>query len=218
MSSLKTIKTEITATELSSGINLGTTNLIAVSKTKPMDQIKSVIDEGQVHFGENKVQEAVEKWEDVKKSRTDLKLHLLGALQTNKVKNIFGVFDYIHSLDRLSLAQKLSKEVEKRGYCPKLFIQVNTGKEEQKSGIYPEKLKEFADICRETYKLEVVGLMCIPPVNSNSRDHFELLRELAHDNGLKELSMGMSADFKIAINCGATFIRVGTSIFGKREK
>ena len=218
MDGLKKVKKEIEDAETACGKNLGDTKLIAVSKTKPMDQIKKVIDQGHLHFGENRVQEAISKWEDVKKIRKDLKIHLLGPLKTNKVKKVFSLFDYIHSLDRLPLVEKLSREAQERGFCPKLFIQVNTGKEEQKSGIYPENLKDFIKLSRKTYGLDVVGLMCIPPINEQPQKHFSLLRDLANDNDLKELSMGMSADYKIAIKYDSTFIRIGTAIFGEREK
>ncbi len=217
MCGLKKVKKEIEVAEITYGKILGNTRLIAVSKTKPMDQIKKVIDQGHIHFGENRVQEAISKWEDVKKKRNDLKIHLLGPLQTNKVKKVFSLFDYIHSLDRLSLAEKLSQYSKEKGFCPKLFVQVNTGKEEQKSGVFPERLAEFLNSCRETYDLDISGLMCIPPINESPESHFEILRDLANDNDLTELSMGMSADFKIAIKYGSTFIRVGTAIFGERE-
>ena len=218
MSSLENVKKEIEDAEIVFGKKKGVTKLIAVSKTKPMDQIKKVIDKGQLHFGENRVQEALSKWEAVRSNKRDLKIHLLGPLQTNKVKKVFSLFDYIHSLDRLSLAEKLSRETQERGYCPKIFVQVNTGKEEQKSGVFPENLNKFINSSRKTYDLDVVGLMCIPPLNEKPEKHFSLLRDLANDNGLKELSMGMSADYKIAIKYDSTFIRIGTAIFGEREK
>ena len=218
MCGLEKVKKEIKDAEIVFRKKQGVTNLIAVSKTKPMEQIKKVIDKGQIHFGENKVQEALSKWEVVKSNRKDLKIHLLGPLQTNKVKKVFSLFDYIHSLDRLSLGEKLSREAQERGHCPKVFVQVNTGKEEQKTGVFPENLNEFMNTIRKTYELEVVGLMCIPPINEKPEKHFCLLRDLAIDNGLKELSMGMSADYKIAIKYDSTFIRIGTAIFGEREK
>ena len=218
MCGLEKVKKEIENTEIVFGKKQGVTKLIAVSKTKPMEQIKKVIDKGQVHFGENRVQEAISKWEVVKSDKRDLKIHLLGPLQTNKVKKVFSLFDYIHSLDRLSLAEKLSREAQERGYCPKIFIQVNTGKEEQKSGVFPENLTDFINSNRKTYELDVVGLMCIPPINQKPEQHFALLRDLANDNGLKELSMGMSSDYKIAIKYDSTFIRIGTAIFGERER
>ncbi len=218
MYGLEKVKKEIEDAETVFDKKKGVTKLIAVSKTKPMDQIKKVIDKGQIHFGENRVQEAIIKWEVVKSNRKDLKIHLLGPLQTNKVKKVFSLFDYIHSLDRISLAEKLSREAQERGFCPKIFVQVNTGKEEQKTGVFPEKLNEFINLSRKTYGLDVVGLMCIPPINEQPQKHFSLLRDLANDNDLKELSMGMSADYKIAIKYDSTFIRIGTAIFGERER
>ena len=217
MSKLEIIKKHITEQEIEAGRKKGSVKLIAVSKTKPMDQIKPVVDEGQIHFGENKVQEALLKWQEFKIRNKDIDLHLLGPLQSNKVKKVFGLFDYIHSLDRNSLAEKISDEVQKKGFCPKIFIQVNTGLEQQKSGIEPEKLPEFLSVIRKNMDLNIVGLMCIPPINEASEKHFKFLKNLADENGLLELSMGMSSDYITAINCGATFVRVGTAIFGLRE-
>ena len=217
MSKLEIIKQHITEQEIEAGRKKGSVKLIAVSKTKPMDQIKPVVDEGQIHFGENKVQEALLKWQEFKSENKNIDLHLLGPLQSNKVKKVFGLFDYIHSLDRNSLAEKISDEVQKKGFCPKIFIQVNTGLEQQKSGIEPEKLPEFLSVIRKNMDLNVVGLMCIPPINQSPEKHFKFLKNLADENGLLELSMGMSSDYITAINCGATFVRVGTAIFGLRE-
>ena len=217
ISKLETINNQIALQEIQADRKKGSVNLIAVSKTKSMDQIKPVIDEGHSHFGENKVQEALLKWKEFKSENKDIDLHLLGPLQSNKVKKVFGLFDYIHSLDRNSLAEKISDEVQKRGFCPKIFIQVNTGLEKQKSGIEPEKLPEFLSLIRKTMDLNIVGLMCIPPINEIPETHFKFLKKLADENGLLELSMGMSSDYKTAINCGATFVRVGTAIFGLRE-
>ena len=217
MSKLEIIKQHITEQEIEAGRKKGSVKLIAVSKTKPMDQIKPVVDEGQIHFGENKVQEALLKWQEFKNENKDIDLHLLGPLQSNKVKKVFGLFDYIHSLDRNSLAEKISDEVQKKGFCPKIFIQVNTGLEQQKSGIEPEKLPEFLSVIRKTMDLNIVGLMCIPPINEAPEQHFKFLKKLADENGLMELSMGMSSDYITAISCGATFVRVGTAIFGSRE-
>ena len=216
MYGLEKVKKEIEDSEIAFGRVPGKTKLIAVSKTKPMDQIKKVIDKGQIHFGENRVQEAISKWKNVKKNRDDLKIHLLGPLQTNKVNKVFELFDYIHSLDRISLAEKLSQTAQAKGYCPKLFVQVNSGKEEQKSGVFPENLGEFLKTCREAYNLDIIGLMCIPPVNEAPEFHFMVLSDLAQKYGLTELSMGMSADYKISIKYGSTFIRIGTAIFGER--
>ena len=217
ISKLETIKNQIAEQEIRAGKKKGSVKLIAVSKTKPMNQIEPVIEEGQSHFGENKVQEAALKWQEFKKKNKTIDLHLLGPLQSNKVKKVFGLFDYIHSLDRNSLAEKISDEAQKRGFCPKLFIQVNTGLEEQKAGIEPEKLNDFVKSIRKSLDLNIVGLMCIPPINDAAETHFKLLKKLADENGLLELSMGMSSDYVAAIKCGATYVRVGTAIFGLRH-
>ena len=191
--------------------------LIAVSKTFPEEIIKKVIEDGHKIFGENKVQEAFSKWKSLKNNYDNLELHLIGPLQSNKVKKVFGLFDYIHSLDRNSLAEKISDEAQKKGFCPKIFIQVNTGLEQQKAGIEPEKLNEFMNTIQKFMDLNIIGLMCIPPINEAPETHFRLLKKLADENGLLELSMGMSSDYMAAINCGATFVRVGTAIFGLRQ-
>ena len=217
ISKLEIIKNKISEQEIRAGQKKGSVKLIAVSKTKPMNQIEPVIEEGQSHFGENKVQEAALKWQEFKKKNKTIGLHLLGPLQSNKVKKVFGLFDYIHSLDRNSLAEKISDEAQKRGFCPKLFIQVNTGLEEQKAGIEPEKLNDFVKSIRKSLDLNIVGLMCIPPINDAAETHFKLLKKLADENGLLELSMGMSSDYVAAIKCGATYVRVGTAIFGLRH-
>ena len=217
ISKLETINNKIASQEIKAGRKKGSVNLIAVSKTKSMDQIKPVIEEGQSHFGENKVQEAVLKWQELKNENKAINLHLLGPLQSNKVKKVFGLFDYIHSLDRNSLAEKISDEAQKKGFCPKIFIQVNTGLEEQKAGVEPAKINEFIENIRKFMDLNIVGLMCIPPINDLPETHFKFLKKLADGNGLLELSMGMSSDYMAAINSGATFVRVGTAIFGLRE-
>lgn len=216
-SKLEIIKKQIAELEIDAGQKKGSVKLIAVSKTKPMDQIMPVIGEGQFHFGENKVQEAVLKWQELKEKNKTIELHLLGPLQSNKVKKVFGIFDYIHSLDRKSLAEKISDEVQRKGFCPKIFIQVNTGLEQQKAGIEPENLYEFIKAIRKFMSLNIVGLMCIPPINDIPEKHFKFLKKLADENGLPELSMGMSSDYKAAIKNGATYIRVGTAIFGSRQ-
>ena len=216
VSNLEIIKKKIAEQEIEAGQKKGSVKLIAVSKTKPMDQIRPVIDEGQLHFGENKVQEALSKWQEFKEENKAINLHLLGLLQSNKVKKVFGLFDFIHSLDRNSLAEKLSDEAQKKGFCPKIFIQVNTGLEQQKAGIEPEKIDDFMKTVRNFMDLNVVGLMCIPPINDAPETHFKLLKNLADENGLLELSMGMSSDYMTAIKCGATYVRVGTAIFGLR--
>ena len=214
---LEIIKNQIAELEIEAGQKKGSVKLIAVSKTKPMDHIMPVLDEGHFHFGENKVQEAVLKWQELKEKNKTIDLHLLGPLQSNKVKKVFGIFDYIHSLDRNSLAEKISDEVQRKGFCPKIFIQVNTGLEQQKAGIEPENLHEFIKTIRKFMSLNIVGLMCIPPINDIPEKHFKFLKKLADENGLPELSMGMSSDYKAAIKNGATYIRVGTAIFGSRQ-
>jgi len=216
-SKLEIIKNKIAEQEIEAGQKKDTVKLIAVSKTKPLDQIKPVIDQGQSHFGENKVQEAESKWKDIKGKNKTIDLHLLGPLQSNKVKKVFGLFDFIHSVDKSSLAEKISDEAQKKGFCPKLFIQVNTGLEEQKAGIEPEKLNDFIKSIRNIMNLNIVGLMCIPPINDKPETHFKFLKKLADEHGLLELSMGMSSDYLAAIKCGATYVRVGTAIFGSRQ-
>ena len=192
------------------------TKIIAVSKTFPINEILPLINHGQVHFGENKVQEAVEKWQPIKQDFKHLQLHMIGKLQSNKVKLVVGLFDYIHSLDSLKLAEKISKEQEKRNFRPKIFVQVNIGREAQKNGIYEEEIKDFVDICKLKYDLDIEGLMCIPPIDEEPSLHFSLLKKMQERNNLSALSMGMSADFETAILFGATHVRVGTAIFGER--
>ena len=192
------------------------TKIIAVSKTFPMQSIIPLIDYGHIHFGENKVQEAVEKWTLIKNDFKHIKLHLIGKLQTNKVKFILPLFDYIHSLDSLKLAEKISKEQDKKNFRPQIFVQVNIGHESQKNGIEIENLDNFLNSCKESYNLNIIGLMCIPPNDGKSEEYFKKMFELNKKYGFSDLSMGMSSDYKTAIIEGATFIRVGSKIFGKR--
>lgn len=190
--------------------------IIAVSKTRPAEDIKEALQSGVKHFGETKVQEAFEKFAILTKNYTDLKLHMIGALQTNKVKKALQVFDFFHSLDRESLAREFSKHPE--AVSGKFFfIQVNTGLEQQKSGIQPSLASDFLHYCLHDLKLNIVGLMCLPPINENPKEHFLMLRALALKNNLKELSIGMSSDYKVAIKYGATFIRLGSCLFGERK-
>ena len=191
--------------------------VIAVSKTFKMDHILPLIDHGHKHFGENKVQEAVEKWSDIKKKNKDLKLHLIGKLQSNKVKFVSGLFDYIHSLDNLKLAEKIFIEQKKLNKYLKIFIQVNIGNEQQKGGIDPKNLKEFYNECVSKFKLNIVGLMCIPPNEGDVKFFFNQMFQLNKSLNLKELSMGMSSDFLEAIEQGSTFVRIGSKIFGDRH-
>tara|TARA_B100001057_G_C22811160_1_gene935467 strand:- start:114 stop:782 length:669 start_codon:yes stop_codon:yes gene_type:complete len=192
-------------------------NIIAISKTFQMIDIKPLIDYGHMHFGENKVQEALEKWNEIKNNYTDLKLHMVGKLQTNKVKFILPLFDYIHSLDNLKLAEKISIEQKKKNFRPKIFIQVNIGKESQKSGIEVENLEIFFKTCVNELDLNIIGLMCIPPDDNRADLYFKEMNELNKKLGLKDLSMGMSSDYEIAIKNKATFIRIGSKIFGDRS-
>ncbi len=182
-----------------------------------MIDIKPLIDYGHMHFGENKVQEALEKWNEIKNNYTDLKLHMVGKLQTNKVKFILPLFDYIHSLDNLKLAEKISIEQKKKNFRPKIFIQVNIGKESQKSGIEVENLEIFFKTCVSELDLNIIGLMCIPPDDNRADLYFKEMNELNKQLGLKDLSMGMSSDYEIAIKNKATFIRIGSKIFGDRS-
>ena len=193
------------------------TKIIAVSKTFPMKSIIPLINHGHIHFGENKVQEAVEKWTSIKNDFKHIKLHLIGKLQTNKVKFILPLFDYIHSLDSFKLAEKISKEQNKKDFRPQIFVQVNIGKENQKNGIEIEQLDEFINSCKNNYDLNIIGLMCIPPNDGKSKEYFKKMFELNKKYGFSDLSMGMSSDYQIAIIEGATFIRVGSKIFGERS-
>ncbi len=191
--------------------------IIAVSKTFDISHIKPLIDHGHNHFGENKVQEAKNKWTDLKKNKPELKIHLVGKLQSNKVKYIMGLFDYIHSLDNLKLAYKLSEEEKKKNLKLKYFIQINIGNEIQKSGVNIQDLKEFYKECTEKLKLDVVGFMCIPPNEDDVEKYFSKMRELKNEYNLKELSMGMSSDYLSALKFDSTFIRIGSKIFGERS-
>jgi PLP dependent protein len=190
--------------------------LIAVSKTFDAPAIMPVISAGQRVFGENRVQEAKGKWPDLMAANPGIALHLIGPLQSNKAKEAVALFDAIHSVDRPSICEALSKEIMKQDRRPELFVQLNTGEEPQKAGIAPADANAFIARCRDTYGLQISGLMCIPPVDEAPAPHFALTAKIAARNGLKQLSMGMSADFAIAIQFGATHIRVGSAIFGHR--
>jgi pyridoxal phosphate enzyme (YggS family) len=193
------------------------TNIIAVSKTFPVSEILPLVNQQHLHFGENKVQEAVEKWPKIKQDYKDIKLHMIGRLQTNKVKFVIPLFDYIHSLDSLKLAKKIYEEQNRIKKNLKIFIQVNIGKEDQKSGINEGYLEEFYKKCISEFNLDIVGLMCLPPNNSDSSDYFLKMKDLAKKHNLKELSMGMSNDYLDAVKHGATFVRIGSAIFGNRS-
>jgi PLP dependent protein len=199
------------------GRDPATVTLVAISKTFPASAIAEVIAAGQTVFGENRVQEAKAKWPALKAQHPGLELHLVGPLQSNKVKDALALFDAIHSVDRPSLCAALAKEVAKQGRQPQLFVEVNTGAEPQKAGVLPEQANAFLARCRDEYGLRIDGLMCIPPFDDPPAPHFALLAKIAKQNGLRFLSMGMSADFKQAIEFGATHVRVGTAIFGERQ-
>ena len=189
--------------------------IIAVSKTFPIENILPLIDHGHLHYGENKVQEAIDKWTKIKKINDNIKLHLIGGLQTNKVKLALNIFDYIHSLDSEKLAIKISKEQVKQKKKLKIFIQVNIGNEDQKSGIHKDSLVDFYIFCKKL-DLDIIGTMCIPPNNGNTEEYFSKMNQINQQLNFKELSMGMSGDYLEAIKNNATYIRVGSNIFGSR--
>ena len=190
--------------------------IIAVSKTFPINEILPLINHGHIHFGENKVQEAIEKWQEIKKDFNHLQLHMIGKLQTNKVKFAVPLFDYIHSLDSLKLAKKISEEQNKIKKRLKIFIQINIGNEEQKNGIDESNLNEFYNSCVNDLDLDIIGLMCLPPKENESKKFFLKMKNLAENLNIHELSMGMSNDYLDATNNGSTFLRIGTKIFGNR--
>jgi len=192
--------------------------LIAVSKGHDANAVQAAIAAGQRVFGENRVQEAKGKFPGLRDSHADLELHLIGPLQTNKAREAVALFDAIHSVDRVSLAETLAAEIARAGRAPKLFIQVNTGEEPQKAGVAPREALAFVRQCQDQLGLKISGLMCIPPEDEEPSLHFSLLAKIARDAGLPELSMGMSADYEAAIRLGATHVRVGTAIFGARMK
>ena len=191
--------------------------LIAVSKTFNIEDINPLVDFGHIHFGENRVQEALDKWTKIKENNDTIKLHLIGKLQTNKVKFAVKIFDYIHTVDSIKLARKISNEENKLKKKIKLFIQVNIGLEEQKSGVSENNLKELLEECSRL-NLSVIGLMCIPPNDNNSKNYFKKMKELGSQYSLSELSMGMSSDYIEAIEEGSTYVRIGSKIFGERAK
>ena len=189
--------------------------IVAISKTFSIDKILPLINYGHDHFGENKVQEALEKWIQVKETNPKIKLHMVGKLQTNKVKNALKIFDYIHSLDSIKLAEKIANEQKKLETKPKLFIQINIGKESQKSGVDSEKVFDFYKTCKKM-DLNIIGTMCLPPENQDSDNFFSEMKNLNNNLNLNELSMGMSHDYINAIEHSATYIRIGSKIFGNR--
>jgi PLP dependent protein len=211
---LAEIRDRIAAAAIRAGRAAGSTTLVAVSKTQPWEHIAPVLAAGQKVFGENRVQEALERWGG---RREGLEMRLIGPLQTNKVREAVGLFDVIETLDREKLARALADEIERAGKAPRLYVQVNTGEEPQKAGVTPAEADPFIAACRTTYGLMIEGLMCIPPVDADPAPHFALLRGIAARNGIAKLSMGMSDDFETAIAEGATSVRVGSAIFGRRD-
>jgi PLP dependent protein len=216
VAALEAVRHDIDVACRDAGRSPKSVTLVAVSKTYGPEAIESVIAAGQRVFGENRVQEARAKWPALRERHQDLELHLIGALQSNKVREAITMFDAIHSVDRPSLCVALAKEIQKKGQAPLLLVQVNTGAEPQKAGVLPEHADAFIAACRTSYDLEISGLMCIPPAEEAPAPHFALTAKIAERNGLKLLSMGMSADFALAIRFGATHVRLGTAIFGRR--
>jgi hypothetical protein len=215
---LAAVRDRIAAAARAVGRDAAEVTLVAVSKTHDAAAVSAAIAAGQRVFGENRVQEAQAKYPVLKAAHPDLVLHLIGPLQTNKAKDAVALFDVIESVDRPKLAEALARELDRAGRRPRCFIQINTGEEPQKAGVPPSAADAFIEECRERLRLPVVGLMCIPPFDQEPSPHFALLREIARRHGLKELSMGMSADYEIAVRLGATHVRVGTAIFGERPK
>jgi PLP dependent protein len=216
LSGLPAVRAEIACACKEAGRDPAGVTLIAVSKTFGAEAIEPVIAAGQNIFGENRVQEAKMKWPVLQSKHSGLQLHMVGSLQSNKAKEAVVLFDAIHSLDRQSLAEALAKEISKQGRKPLLFVEVNTGAEPQKAGVLPQDVDGFVKRCRDDWGLVVDGLMCIPPAEEAPAPHFALTAKIAARNGLKLLSMGMSADFPVAIAMGSTHVRVGTAIFGAR--
>jgi pyridoxal phosphate enzyme (YggS family) len=213
---LNEVNEKIAVSAREAGREPSAVTLVAVSKTHPAEAIRLALEAGQRIFGENRVQEAMDKFPALRALYPDLELHLIGPLQTNKVREAVEFFDVIETLDRPKLAAALAKEMERQKRRPGCFIQINTGDESQKAGISPAEADSFIETCLKEYQLPIQGLMCIPPVNDDPAGHFALLEKIAMRHGLSKLSMGMSSDFSIAVRYGATHVRVGTAIFGHR--
>jgi pyridoxal phosphate enzyme (YggS family) len=213
---LEQVLSELDAVTQEVGRDPASVNLVVVSKTKPAEEIIDVLMAGQRIFGENRVQEAEQKWPQLKRNFGDVRLHLIGPLQSNKVRQAVGLFDVIETVDRPKLARALARIMAETGLKPDCLIQVNTGEEDQKAGVKPHEADDFISLCRDQLKLPVRGLMCIPPVEDEPSLHFARLSQIAERNGLEQLSMGMSADYPVAVRCGATYVRIGTAIFGER--
>ncbi|MDW6021854.1 YggS family pyridoxal phosphate-dependent enzyme [Mesorhizobium sp. BAC0120] len=213
---LAEVKAKIAAAERAAEREPGSVTLVAVSKTFDAEAIRPVLEVGHRIFGENRVQEAEGKWPALKAEFTDIELHLIGPLQSNKAKQAVALFDVLETVDRDRIAAEIAREIAKQGKAPRLYVQVNTGSEPQKAGIEPTEAVAFVARCRDVHGLAIEGLMCIPPLEENPGPHFALLEKLAHQAGLSKLSMGMSADYETAIAFGATSVRVGSAIFGAR--
>jgi hypothetical protein len=211
------VRAEIARACKDAGRDAASVTLVAVSKTFSPEAIEPAIGAGQRVFGENRVQEAKAKWPALQAKHPGIALHLIGPLQSNKAKEAVALFDAIHSVDRASLCEALAKEIEKQGRSPLLFVEINTGAEPQKAGVLPQDADHFLKECRDSYGLNIGGLMCIPPFDEAPGPHFALTAKIAQRNGLKLLSMGMSADFLTAIQLGATHVRIGSAIFGGRH-
>lgn len=216
VSRLDTVLQNVAAAQQEAERPVGSVTLVAVSKTFFADDIRPVLAAGQRVFGENRVQEAQEKWPALRAEFPDVSLHLIGPLQSNKAKEAVALFDVIETVDREKIAAELAKEIARQGKTPKLYVQVNTGLEEQKAGIDPREAVAFVTRCRDVHGLAIEGLMCIPPADENPGPHFALLEKIAREAGVDRLSMGMSGDYEIAIAFGATSVRVGSAIFGTR--
>ena len=214
---LQFVQARIDKAALEAGQEQAKAQLVAVSKTRPVEDVVAALSSGQKVFGENRVQEAVQKFTDLKQRHADLELHLIGPLQSNKVKEAVRLFDVVQTVDRPKLAAALAKEMQVQQRFPRLFVQVNVGEEPQKSGVLPTELDDFLGLCREEHDLTVAGLMCIPPFDEEPAPFFLMLKQLARQYDVPLLSMGMSADFETAVQFGADYVRVGTAIFGARS-
>ncbi|MBO9421995.1 YggS family pyridoxal phosphate-dependent enzyme [Labrenzia sp. R4_2] len=214
---LSSVLSDIRKAEAEYGRPEGAVTLIAVSKTFEADAIRPALETGHRVFGENRVQEAMGKWPELRGAYDGIELHLIGPLQSNKAKEAVTTFDVIHTVDRQKIAKALKAEMNKQGRDLPCFIQVNTGEEPQKAGIPPKEVDQFVKECKETVGLNIVGLMCIPPVDEAPGEHFALLQKIAARNGLSQISMGMSSDYETAVGFGATHVRVGSAIFGSRD-
>ena len=217
-SNLAEIRARIAAAARAAGRAADLVTLVAVTKTQPAEAVVAALAAGQRVFGENRVQEAAAKWPALRQAWPGIELHLIGPLQTNKVREAVALFDVIESVDRPKLAQALAAEMVRSGRRPACYVQVNTGEEPQKAGVAPAEADDFIRACRDELELPVVGLMCIPPLDEEPSLHFALLEQIARRNGLSVLSMGMSADYEVAIAFGATHVRIGTAIFGERPR